>query len=160
MIRPAVKEDVPTILKFIQDLALFEKAPESCHATLESLENTLGFTGTKYATAVMSIVDDEPVGMAIYCTNYSTWHAAPGIWLEDLYVRPESRGKGYGTALIEYLAAEVKRINGHRLEWCVLKWNQKAIDVYETVGAEMMSDWSTMRVDGARLDKLAKKAQT
>ena len=157
-VRQAQKEDCPLLLKFIQDLALFEKTPELCYATLDKLESSLGFTGKQYAYAVVA-VDTEVVGMAIYFTNYSTWHAGPGIYLEDLYVVHEARGKGFGTKLIQYLATEVKRIGGHRLEWSVLKWNQKAIDVYESrnVGAHQMTEWSTMRVDGQRLDELASK---
>lgn len=170
-IRPAIKSDVPQILEFIRDLAEFEKSPKLCVATLEDLESTLGFTDRpQYAYAVIAsreigtgtAVRVESVGMAIYFTNYSTWHAQPGIWLEDLYVKPEARGQGYGTSLIRYLAKEVKKMGGRRLEWCVLKWNQKAIDVYEgkTVGAEMMKEWVTMRVDGDRLDQLATAADT
>lgn len=122
LIRPAVKEDCSSILKFIQDLALFEKEPDSCVATLEQLESTLGFTGTQYAKAVMAIISgpdgkDVPVGTAVYFHNYSTWHAAPGIWLEDLYIDPQYRGRGYGTSVLRYLAKEVKKIGGKRLEW-------------------------------------------
>lgn len=121
-IRPATKTDCPIILKFIQDLALFEKEPESCLATLEQLESTLGFTGTQYAKAVMAVIPSSDgaevsVGTAIYFHNYSTWHAAPGIWLEDLYIDPVYRGRGYGTSILRYLAKEVKKIGGKRLEW-------------------------------------------
>ena len=161
-IRPAKKEDCPTILQFIRDLALFEKAPESCVATLEGLESTLGFTGPHFAKAVVAILqndtgNDVSVGIAVYFYNYSTWHAAPGIWLEDLYIDPAFRGKGYGTELLRYLAKEVKKIGGKRLEWCVLKWNQKAIDVYtgDKINAEIMEEWQTCRADGENLERMA-----
>lgn len=160
-IRKARQEDCPTILRFIQELALFEKAPELCFATLDKLESTLGFTGQQFAHVVIAEVTDaqetEAVGMALYFYNYSTWHAAPGIWLEDLYVSPAHRGHGTGTRLLQYLAAEVKKIGGKRLEWCVLKWNQKAIDVYTgaKVQAQIMEEWQTCRADGEKLDRLA-----
>ncbi|CCG81087.1 putative GNAT family acetyltransferase [Taphrina deformans PYCC 5710] len=161
-IRPAVKDDCQVILKFIQDLALFEKAPDSCVATLEGLESTLGFTGPQYARAIVAETTESrdrvvPVGIAIYFYNYSTWHAAPGIWLEDLYIDPQFRGRGYGTTILRFLAREVKKIGGKRLEWCVLKWNQKAIDVYtgKHVGAEIMEEWQTCRADGDKLDRMA-----
>lgn len=161
-IKPAELQDCPVILKFIQDLALFEKEPESCVATLEQLQSTLGFTGVQYAKALVATVQTPTgevvtVGTAIYFHNYSTWHAAPGIWLEDLYIDPDYRGKGYGTDLLRYLAREVKKIGGKRLEWCVLKWNQKAIDVYTGphVGAEILEEWQTCRATGEKLDRMA-----
>lgn len=160
-IRPAKKEDCKTILDFVQELALFEESPDSCLATQEKLESTLGFTGTQYAKAVVGFIQtdhgEKAVGMAIYFNNYSTWHAAPGIYLEDLYITPDYRGKGYGTTILKYLAKEVKQMGGKRLEWCVLKWNQKAIDVYtgKTVKAQIMKDWQTCRADGDQLDQLA-----
>ncbi|ORY85646.1 acyl-CoA N-acyltransferase [Protomyces lactucae-debilis] len=163
-IRKAREEDVPQMLQFIKDLAEFEKAPEAVFATHEKLSSTLGFTGTAYAHAVIAETKSESdeaavvVGMAIYFFNYSTWHAAPGIYLEDLYVDQQYRGKGYGTRLLQHLAKLSLDMGGKRLEWSVLKWNEKAIKVYEAVGAEMMTEWSVMRVDGERLDKLAAAA--
>jgi GNAT superfamily N-acetyltransferase len=165
-IREASQGDVPQMLQFIKDLALFEKAPEAVFATEEKLSSTLGFTGQQFAHAVIAEVSAEAsegdpaktVGMAIYFYNYSTWHAAPGIYLEDLYVDQQERGKGYGTKLLQHLAKLSLDMGGKRLEWSVLKWNQKAIKVYEAVGAEMMTEWSVMRVDGERLEKLAAAA--
>ena len=93
--------------------------------------------------------------MALYFTNYSTWHGAPGIYLEDLFVRPEYRGRGYGTALLKRLARETKAIGGERLEWSVLKWNEPSIKFYEGMGAKMMSEWVGMRVDDGALEKMA-----
>ena len=155
------------MLQFIKDLAEFEKEPDAVFATEDKLRTTLGLEPGSRAFAhalVAEAVDGESEGrlhaMAIYFYNYSTWHAAPGIWLEDLYVAPDARHKKIGTRLIGALAAEVVKIGGRRLEWCVLKWNQKAIDVYESssINAEMMNDWVTMRVDGERLERLAQSS--
>jgi GNAT superfamily N-acetyltransferase len=93
--------------------------------------------------------------MALYFNNYSTWHAAPGIYLEDLYIKPQFRSKGYGTLLISALAKEVLRIGGKRLEWCCLKWNEPSLEFYTRLGAERMEDWVTLRADAKALDKLA-----
>ena len=93
--------------------------------------------------------------MALYFYNYSTWRARPGIYLEDLYVRQTTRGKGYGKALLVALAREVVAMGGGRLEWSVLKWNEPSIKFYEAIGATMMSEWVGMRVDGDALGRLA-----
>lgn len=93
--------------------------------------------------------------MALYFHNYSTWRAAPGIYLEDLFVRPQYRKRGYGKILLQELARETKRVGGQRLEWSVLKWNKPSIDFYEGLGAKMMSEWVGMRVDFDGLDRMA-----
>ena len=93
--------------------------------------------------------------MALYFNNYSTWRAAPGIYLEDLFVRPEYRGRGYGKRLLQELAKETKRIGGKRFEWSVLKWNEPSIKFYKAIGAQQMDEWVTMRVDDEALDKMA-----
>lgn len=95
------------------------------------------------------------VGIALYFYNYSTWRARPGIYLEDLYVKQSERKKGYGKRLLVELAKEVVAMQGGRLEWCVLKWNEPSIKFYESIGAKMMNEWVTMRVDGEGLNKLA-----
>lgn len=97
----------------------------------------------------------KPVGMALYFYNYSTWRSAPGIYLEDLYVQPSARGNGYGFKLLKWLAAKVVEINGRRLEWSVLKWNEPSIQFYKQVGAQAMDEWTKMMVDGEALTKLA-----
>lgn len=99
--------------------------------------------------------EGSAAGMALYFYNYSTWRARPGIYLEDLFVRPALRGKGYGKRLLVELAREVVAMSGGRLEWAVLKWNEPSIRFYESVGARMMSEWVGMRVDGEGLVKLA-----
>jgi len=166
MLRHAI--DVPHILNLIRALADYEKALSSCHATEESLASTLCFapsrgeppSGPGYAKVLLiRTPDDSVAGMGLYFNNYSTWWAAPGVYLEDLFVLPEHRNKGYGKLLIGALAKEVKRIGGKRLEWCCLKWNKPSLDFYKMLGAEQMEDWVTLRADGDALDRLAGSAE-
>jgi len=100
----------------------------------------------------------SPAGLALYFYNYSTWRARPGIYLEDLFVRETERGNGYGQRLLGELAKEVLSINGGRLEWSVLKWNEPSIRFYEKIGAKALTEWQTMRVDGEGIEELAKRA--
>ena len=102
--------------------------------------------------------DGEAAGLALYFYNYSTWRSKPGIYLEDLFVREKERGKGFGQRLLGELAKQVLEIEGGRLEWSVLKWNEPSIKFYKSIGAQVMSEWQTMRVDGEGLKELAKKA--
>lgn len=157
------------ILGFIRELAEYEKALHEVEATEESLLATLTFPSTSAAsttatshprrgavytaliTPPASDADPSPVpvGMALYFYNYSTWRSAPGIYLEDLYIQPHARGKGYGFALLRFLAKQVLECNGKRLEWSVLKWNEPSIRFYEDkVGARAMEDWLKMMVEG------------
>ena len=139
-------------------------------ATEETLRNTLSFGSNPtrgYARTLLifsppSSVPEgvegpqpECAGMALYFNNYSTWRAAPGIYLEDLFIRPEYRKRGYGKMMLQELAKEVKKIGGTRLEWSVLRWNQPSIDFYESLGAKKQSEWWGMRVDFEALDKMA-----
>ncbi|KAK3176670.1 hypothetical protein OEA41_007995 [Lepraria neglecta] len=162
-IRFATEEDVPTILSLIHELAAYEHATSSVLATESTLLKTLSFPSsptTGYAKTLLIYAASETpapkcAGMALYFTNYSTWRGAPGIYLEDLFVRPEYRGRGYGIALLKRLARETKAIGGERLEWSVLKWNGPSIKFYEGMGAKMMSEWVGMRVDDEALEKMA-----
>lgn len=161
--------DVPLILSLIHELAAYEKATSSVLATEASLLKTLSFpsaSSSGYAKTLLLFAPDPPstasqlpspecAGMALYFTNYSTWRAAPGIYLEDLFVRPEYRGRGYGKSLLQELAKETKRIRGERLEWSVLKWNEPSIKFYKAIGAQQMDEWVGMRVDGEALDNMA-----
>jgi GNAT superfamily N-acetyltransferase len=154
--------DVPTILQLINELASYEHALHEVLATESTLRSTLSFPSNPskgYAKTLLITPNGSTraAGMALYFHNYSTWHAAPGIYLEDLFVRPDFRGKGYGHALLRELAKECVRLGCKRLEWSVLKWNEPSIKFYESekVGAKMMSEWAGMRVDGDRLEKLA-----
>lgn len=166
-IRYATPSDVGIILQLINELASYEKALHEVLATEQTLKDTLSFpdssssTGfsTGYAkTLLISPAESkEIVGMALFFHNYSTWRAAPGIYLEDLFVRPSARGKGYGKALLQALARECIRLGCKRLDWSVLKWNEPSIKFYQgtSVGAQRMDEWVGMRVDGEGLEKLA-----
>ncbi|EED14301.1 GNAT family acetyltransferase, putative [Talaromyces stipitatus ATCC 10500] len=166
-IRLATEEDVPYILQFIRELAEYENALDQVEATEESLLATLSFPndstatksqkrGSTYTALVFPPGSKVPVGMALYFYNYSTWRSAPGIYLEDLYVQPAARGKGYGLALFRYLAKEVVyEIKGKRLEWSVLKWNEPSIKFYKALGAREMVEWEKMMLDGEGLLNLA-----
>jgi GNAT superfamily N-acetyltransferase len=116
-----------------------------------ALPPKLGFAKTLLIVAP----EGEVAGMALYFHNYSTWRAAPGVYLEDLYVKPKYRKRGYGKALIRELAVEVVRINGGRLEWSCLNWNKPSLEFYEALGAKRMVEWVGLRVDGEALAKLA-----
>jgi RimJ/RimL family protein N-acetyltransferase len=155
------------ILQFIRELAEYEHALDQVEATPSSLLATLSFPdsspaaqakkkGSTYTALIYPPGSNNvPVGMALYFYNYSTWRSAPGIYLEDLYVQPSQRGKGYGLALLRYLAKEVLSIGGKRLEWSVLKWNEPSIKFYKGLGAREMVEWEKMMLDGEGLDKLA-----
>lgn len=150
----AMSKDVSTILALIQELAAYEKASHSVLATEETLRATLSFPSksTGYAKTLLifppaSSTPSHCAGMALFFNNYSTWRAAPGVYLEDLFIRPEFRGRGYGKRLLGELALEVKKIGGKRLEWSVLKWNEPSIKFYHSIGAERMEEWVGMRVD-------------
>ncbi|MCJ1309533.1 hypothetical protein MMC25_003193 [Agyrium rufum] len=160
-IRFATEEDVPTILALIQELADYEHASSSVLATKESLLKTLSFPSNPqagyaktlliFSSSSSSSTPSEPecVGMALYFTNYSTWRGAPGIYLEDLFIQPSFRGKGYGKALLRRLAAETLAIGGRRLEWSCLTWNESALGFYEGwCGAKRMDGWVGLRVEG------------
>ena len=153
--------DVPTILHLIQALAIYEKEPlTTVTATEATLTSTLFPTSPspRYASCILAYIGAEAVGMAIYFTSYSTWRAQPGIYLEDLFVRDDFRGRGVGTALLARLAKEVQRIGGARLEWCVLRWNEPSIKFYESIGAKDQGvEWKVMRVDREALRELAER---
>ncbi|EPY53419.1 N-acetyltransferase Ats1 [Schizosaccharomyces cryophilus OY26] len=157
-IRSITKKDVSVVFQFIIELADFEDARDQVEATEESLLHAFGFTNSKPTAYCLFVEENEnPVGMAIYFLNFSTWTGRVGIYLEDLYIQPAHRGKGYGSFLLSYLARESLQIGGKRLDWIVLDWNQKAIDVYEKAGAKKIDGWSMMRVTGDNLKSLADK---
>ncbi|RMZ81400.1 hypothetical protein DV738_g2280, partial [Chaetothyriales sp. CBS 135597] len=159
-IRYATKDDIPTILALIYELAEYEKAADQVQATPELLASSLSFPTSNptqpftpgYArTLLISAPDDAAIaGFALFFTNYSTWRAAPGIYLEDLFVRPAFRKRGYGKALLAALGRECVRIGGGRVEWSVLKWNEPSLQFYqsEAIGATRMEEWVGMRVEG------------
>jgi len=151
-IAPARENDIPLILKFIRSLAEFERLSHEAVPDEDSLRESL-FGERPVATVVFAYWVAEPVGFAVYFTNFSTFMGRPGIYLEDLFVLPEFRGKGIGTALLRYLAKLAKQWKFARLEWAVLNWNQTAIDFYRRSGAVPMRDWTVFRLTGPALDK-------
>ena len=153
-IRPATAADVPLILEFIRGLADYEKLLHEVEATEESLRATLfPANGRPAAECVLALLDGAPAGFAIYFTTYSTFLAKPGLYLEDLFVRPELRGRGLGKALILHLAKLANARGYGRFEWSVLDWNQPAIEFYEALGARRMREWQICRLAGAALEQ-------
>lgn len=157
-IRTATEVDIPLILEFIKALAEYERLADRVVATEEKLRATL-FGHPRFAEVLIGESDGEPVGFALFFHNYSTFLAQPGIYLEDLFVKPEARGRGFGKALLARLAAIAKSRNCGRLEWAVLNWNQPSIDFYESLGAKVMDEWNVYRLAGDALDKLARNSQ-
>lgn len=155
-IRQAKSDDVSLILEFIIKLAEYEKLAHEVIATEEQLSKTL-FGDKAYAEVVIAEYDNIPVGFALYFYNYSTFLGRPGLYLEDLYVVPEARGKRIGKALLVHLAQIAVRNNCGRFEWWVLDWNQPAIDFYRSIGAKGMDEWTVQRVDGDALQALAQE---
>ena len=153
-IRPARPEDVPLILDYIRELALYEKAPEQAVATPADMAGAL-FGPRPFAWAVMAEWAGQDAGFALYFFNFSTWEGKPGLYLEDLFVRPEFRGHGVGKALLKHLAAVAVAEGCARYQWQVLDWNQPAIDFYEAQGAKVLREWLTCRVEGGALGRLA-----
>lgn len=151
--------DVSTIFQLINELAAYEKASHEVLATPETLLSTLSFPSNPqkgYAKTLLVIdPDGHCAGMALYFNNYSTWRASPGIYLEDLFIRPSYRKRGYGKRLLGELARETLAIGGKRLEWSVLKWNKPSLDFYEGLGALRMDEWVGMRVERDGLEKLS-----
>jgi GNAT superfamily N-acetyltransferase len=150
----ATPADVPLILELIRELAEYEKEPESAQATSAQLHAAL-FAAKPAAEAVIARLDGEPAGWALWFQNFSTWTGKPGLWLEDLYVRPAFRRRGVGRALLASLAQLCKERGYGRFEWSVLDWNAPAIEFYKSLGAQPMADWTTMRLTGGELDRLA-----
>jgi GNAT superfamily N-acetyltransferase len=153
-IRPATAADVPLILEFIRGLAVYEKLLHEVEASEEKLRATLfPDHGRPAAECVLAFLDTEPVGFALYFTTYSTFLAKPGLWLEDLFVKPEARGRGCGKALVLHLAKLANARGCGRLEWSVLDWNKPAIDFYESLGAKRMTQWQICRLTGPALEQ-------
>ena len=154
MIRFARKEDSPRIHALIKELALYEKAPLEAKATLEQIDESL-FSDDPHAFCHVVEVDGTVVGISIWFLNYSTWLGKPGIYLEDLYIDPAFRGKGFGLALLKELAKICIERDYERLQWWVLDWNEPSIEFYKSLGAEPMDEWTVYRVSGDALKKLS-----
>lgn len=154
-IRPATPADIPQILAFIRELADYEREPASAVATADDLFRD-GFTEPRrFHCLIAELSNALPAGFALYFFNYSTWRGHAGIYLEDLYVSPEHRGKGIGKALLTRVAAIAVAEGCPRFEWSVLDWNQPSIDFYHQLGAVMKSEWKGMQVSGEALKALA-----
>ena len=158
-IRAAGRSDVALILAFIRELAAYEKHSEEVVATEDTLAATL-FGSHPAAEVLIAEVDGGPVGFALFFSNYSTFLGRPGIYLEDLFVRPEARGRGVGRALLSRLGAIARERGCGRLEWAVLDWNENAIRLYEKLGATARTDWTTYRLTGDALARLAGDGST
>jgi len=156
-IRPATVSDVPVILELIRALATYERAPDEVTATEKSLTEVL--FGEKPAAEVLLAFENETaVGFAVFFHNFSTWLGRPGLYLEDLFVRPERRGKGYGRALLIHLAKIARDRGCGRMEWAVLGWNEPAIEFYRKLGAKPMDEWTVFRLTRDGIAKLADTA--
>jgi GNAT superfamily N-acetyltransferase len=153
-IRPAVAADVPIILEFIKKLAAYEKLSHEVVASEELLTETL-FGAKRTAEVAIGYLGAKPVGFVLFFHNYSTFLGRPGIYIEDLFVEEDSRGRGCGRALLLYVARLAKERRCGRLEWSVLDWNEPAIGFYKKLGAVPMSDWTVFRMTGEALDTLA-----
>ncbi len=158
-IRPACVADVPIILKLIRDLATYERAPNEVTATEEQLVDVL-FGEKPVAEVLLAFEKDTPVGFALFFHNFSTWLGRPGLYLEDLFVKPEKRGKGYGRALLVDLAKIAYERGCGRMEWAVLDWNNPAIKFYRSLGAKPMDEWTVFRLTRDGIAKLAQSEST
>jgi len=153
-IRPAREQDVPIILELIRDLAAYERAPDEVSATEEQLVDVL-FGQKPAAEVLLAFEGESPAGFAVYFYNFSTWLSRPGLYLEDLFVKPERRGKGYGRALLVELAKIARDRGCGRMEWAVLDWNEPAIKFYRALGAKPMDEWTVFRLTREDIAKLA-----
>lgn len=155
--REASGKDVPLLLSFIRELAEYEELSREVVATEDGLRESL-FGGRRYAEVLIAEQDGAPAGFALFFHSFSTFLGKPGLYLEDLYVKPAFRGAGIGKRLLAHLARLAKERGCGRLEWWVLDWNEPAIRFYRAVGAEPMDDWTVYRVSGAALETLASEA--
>jgi GNAT superfamily N-acetyltransferase len=155
-IRPATAAEVPVILNFIRDLATYEKLAHEVTATEELLQRTL-FGPQPRAEVLLAAEGDTYVGFAVFFHNFSTFLGKPGIYLEDLFVRPEFRGRGYGKALMIYIARLARERDCGRFEWSVLDWNQPSLNFYASIGAKPLNDWTIQRMTGEALASLAEQ---
>jgi GNAT superfamily N-acetyltransferase len=154
-IRPAGAHEMQLVLGFIRELAMYERLEHEVVATEADLRAAL--TGPRpYAEVAFACVDDAPVGFALFFHNFSTFKGKPGIYLEDLFVRPEARGRGLGKRLLAWLARTALARGCARLDWAVLDWNEPSIGFYLGLGAQRMDEWTTFRLTGAALQQLAR----
>jgi len=149
-IREAEVEDSPLILRFIKELATYEKARNQVEASVENIRESI-FGPASTTHAIICLIDDEPIGFAVYFFNYSTWLGKNGLYLEDLYISPKHRKTGAGKAVLKHLAQTAVSKGCGRFEWAVLDWNEPAIEFYRSIGARPQSEWIIYRLSGQEL---------
>ena len=154
-IRKAQRQDVPIILQLIKELAEYEKEPDAVEATEEILEQSI--FDKQQANVVLLEEEGQPIGFALYFFNFSTWRGKAGLYLEDLFVRPEFRGRGYGKLLLSYLANQAQRKDCPRFEWIVLDWNTPSINFYKAMGAKPLDTWTVFRLENKALKDLSEQ---
>jgi GNAT superfamily N-acetyltransferase len=154
-IRPAEAHELPLVLEFIRELAVYERLEHEVQATTADLAVAL-FGPRPFAEVVFACLEGEPVGFALFFQNFSTFLGKPGIYLEDLFVRPRARRHGIGRRLLAWLARTTLERGCARLDWAVLDWNLPSIGFYRSLGAVAQDEWTTMRVSGAALERLAR----
>jgi GNAT superfamily N-acetyltransferase len=153
-LRPATRSDLPQVLSFIRELAVYERLEHEVTASEADLDAAL-FGPRPHAEVVFACLDGAPVGFALFFHNFSTFIGRPGIYLEDLYVRPEARGLGIGKRLLAWLARAALERGCARLDWAVLDWNAPSIGFYRSLGAVALDEWTTFRLSGEALERLA-----
>jgi GNAT superfamily N-acetyltransferase len=156
-IRPAARHEMPEVLAFIRELAVYERLEHEVVASVADLAAAL-CGPQRYAEVVFACRDGVPVGFALFFHNFSTFVGKPGIYLEDLFVRPAARGHGIGKRLLAWLAATALERGCARLEWAVLDWNEPALGFYRSLGAVAQDEWTTLRLTGTALERLAREA--
>jgi GNAT superfamily N-acetyltransferase len=156
-IEKTTEDDIPLILKFIRELAQYEKLEDAVSNSEERLRTSL-FGPNPYAEAVIAYEKDEPVAFALYFFNYSTFVGLPGLYLEDIFVRPSFRGSGIGRQLFAFLAQTALKRGCGRMEWAVLNWNEQAIRFYQKLGADAMREWTVFRLSQQKLGELTAKS--
>jgi GNAT superfamily N-acetyltransferase len=157
-IRPAAEADVPLVFDLILELAAYERLGTAVAGDAEVLRDSL-FEREVAEALLIETADGEAVGYAIFFTNFSTFECRPGIWLEDVYVRPEHRRGGIGLAIMEHLARIAEERDYARLEWCALEWNEPALNFYEGIGACRLDDWRMLRLERDGIERLARGEQ-
>jgi GNAT superfamily N-acetyltransferase len=157
-LEPARESDLPLILSFIQRLAEYERLADEVTTTRADLQRSL-FGPSPAAEVVIAYADDEPAGFAVYFQSFSTFLGRPGLYLEDLFVVPEWRGRGLGFRLLAHLAGIAVERRYGRMEWSVLDWNELALGVYRRIGAQPLNGWTVQRLSGAALESLAASAR-
>lgn len=157
-IRRAVSDDVPTMLQLIRDLALYERAQDMAQATPEQLRESFCSPEPRVFCDFVETDEEEVAGFAVWFLNFSTWTGTHGIFLEDLFVKPEFRGRGYGKALLVHLARVCEARGYQRLEWSVLDWNRPSIDFYRSLGADALDEWTEFRLTKVALSNLAESS--